>query len=145
MKDYLVSLGVVSILSAFAKMIMPEGGIKKFASLTIGFMVIATILSPVPIKVSDFYIEEESEEINLSVAEAKYKADVLLRHRENINSMIEEKMIHNSKAFAEVNDKGEVFSVTIHANGDESQAVHFIVTELKVPRERINIINETDK
>ena len=40
MREYIISLGSVMTLSALAQMLMPEGSIKKFASLAIGFMIV---------------------------------------------------------------------------------------------------------
>ena len=44
----MVSLGVVLMLISFSNMIIPDGGIKKYSSLAMGFMLICSALSFLP-------------------------------------------------------------------------------------------------
>lgn len=145
MREYIISLGSVMTLSALAQMLMPEGSIKKFASLAIGFMIVATVLSPIPFNVRNFNFKSESTEIDFSSAEATYRAEVIMRHRENLSEKINAQMVHGSKAFVETDNDGNITSVTIRMRGDESKAVLYITNELKVSRERIKIINEDNQ
>ncbi len=132
-------------LSALAQMLMPEGSIKKFASLAIGFMMVATVLSPIPFNIKDLNFKSEGTEIDFSSAEATYRAEVIMRHKENLNEKINAQMVHGSKAFVETDNDGNITSVTIRLRGDESKAVLYITKELKVPRERIKTVNEDNQ
>ncbi len=145
MKEYIISLGCVMTLSALAQMLMPEGSIKKFASLAIGFMIVATVLSPIPFNIKDLNFKSENTEIDFSSAEATYRAEVIMRHRENLNEKINAQMVHGSKAFVETDNDGNITSVTLRLSGDESKAVLYITNELKVPRERIKTVNEDNQ
>ena len=145
MRDYIISLGVVMTLSALAQMLMPEGSIKKFASLAIGFMIVATVLSPIPFNIKDLNFKSENTKLDFSSAEATYRAEVIMRHKENLNEKINAQMVHGSKAFVETDNDGNITSVTIRLRGDESKAVLYITNELKVSRERIKIINEDNQ
>lgn len=142
MREYIISLGGVMTLSALTQMLMPEGSIKKFASLATGFMIIAAILSPIPFNIKDINFKTENTELDFSSAEATYRAEVIMRHRENLGEKINEQMVNGSKAFVETDNDGNITSVTIRLSGDESKAVFYITNELKVPRERIKLINE---
>jgi len=145
MREYIISLGCVMTISALAQMLMPEGSIKKFASLAMGFMIVATVLSPISFNIKDLTFKSESTEIDFSSAEATYRAEVIMRHKENLNEKINAQMVHGSKAFVETDNDGNITSVTIRARGDESKAVLYITNELKVSRERIKIINEDNQ
>ena len=143
MREYIVSIGAVMTLASFSQMILPDGSIKKFVSLALGFMIILAVVSPGNIEFPEFrfeegtfYYEENSEEMAL------YKAEVLKKHRENLKEIIEKKFKHGSKAFVEVDADGEIIGVTLNCKGDESSAVAFIVNELKLERERIKIVYE---
>lgn len=142
MREYIISLGGVMTLSALTQMLMPEGSIKKFASLATGFMIIAAILSPIPFNIKDINFKTENTELDFASAEATYRAEVITRHRENLGEKINEQMVNGSKAFVETDNDGNITSVTIRLSGDESKAVFYITNELKVPRERIKLINE---
>ena len=141
MKEYMTSLGTVLMLIAISNMLIPEGSIKKYTSLAMGFMLISTALSFLP-SVHDFSFKGTTFEISdaqIATAEAQYRGEVIKRHRENIEKEIEKKLRHEGKAYAEVSPEGEVVSVTLAINGDESRAVEYIVSELGVERERITI------
>lgn len=142
MKEYMLNLGSVMMLMALSKLILPEGGIKKFATLAMGFMLITAALAPLPSSFDEISFDSESFEINdadIEKSEAQYRAQVLKTHRENLERMIEENIIHGSKVSVEVTQNGEIISVTLVLKGDESRAVNYIVNTLGVPRERIKI------
>lgn len=142
MKEYMLNLGSVMMLMALSRLILPEGGIKKFATLAMGFMLITAALAPLPSSFDEISFDSESFEINeadIEKSEAQYRAQVLKTHRENLERMIEENIVHGSKVSVEVTQNGEIISVTLVLKGDESRAVNYIVNTLGVPRERIKI------
>ena len=145
MRDYIISLGVVMTLGSLMQLLMPEGSVKRFASLSIGFMIMSAVFSPIPFNVENLNFKTDGTELDFSSAEATYRAEVIVRHKENLNEKINAQMIHNSKAFVQTDNDGNITSVTIHVRGDESKAVLYIINELKVPRERIKIINEDNQ
>lgn len=142
MRDYMMNLGVIMMLIALANILLPEGGLKKFASLAMGFMLITAALSLIPSKLGEISFSAESFEISqedMANAQAQYKAEVLKQHRKNLEKKIEDNMRHDSKAFVELKGDGEIVSVTLRLRGDESRAIMYIVDTLKVPRERIKL------
>ena len=147
MRDYMIALGTVMLLTALSKMLLPEGDIKKFATFAMGFMLICAVVTPIPNLMKEVKLDTESfsyDEEDINKAEATFRAQVIKKHRENLNSLIEEKMVHGSKAYVETSENGEIISVTLRLRGDESAAVNYIVSELLVPRERIKLIYENN-
>lgn len=143
MKEYMLNLGSVMMLMALSRLILPEGGIRKFATLAMGFMLITAALSPLPSDFDDISFTPESFEISeseLEKSEAQYRAQVIKTHRENLKKLIEENMSHGGSASVEVTEDGEIISVTLRVKGDESSTVNYIVNTLAVPRERIKLI-----
>lgn len=147
MREYMTALGSVLIITAFAKMLVPEGSIKKYVSLATGFMIISTALSILPGKLGDISFSEDSFSFNddeITKIEARYKAEVIKEHRKNLSEKIEAQMKHGSKAYAEVSPDGQILSVTLVLKGDESKALQYVVEELGVERERIKIKYDKD-
>lgn len=140
MREYMTNLGTVLMITSLSSLILPEGGIKKFAALAMGFLLISAALSFLPLGGGEFSFSASSFEINeeeLALSEAKYKAQVLKEHRKNLEQIIDKEMKHGSKSYVEVSPEGEILSVTIKLKGDESAAVAYVTKTLKVPRERI--------
>ena len=142
MKDYMTSLGVVLMLIALSNMLVPEGSIKKYASLAMGFMLITSAISFIPTGSEAPIFTEDSFSISeeeVASAQAHYRAEVLKRHRENLEKTIEEKLKYGGRAYVEVSPDGEVISVALTVFGDESRAVAYIVENLGIGRERISL------
>lgn len=147
MRDYMTNLGTVMILITVFKMLLPEGNVKKFASFAMGFMLICTVISPLPnlarsVEKNMGNIGFDEEKIKND--EALYRAEVLKKHRENLNALIEKETVHGSKAYTEVSEDGEITSVTLRLKGDESRAVYYITETLGVKRERIKLIYDNN-
>ena len=142
MKEYMTSLGTVLMMTALSSMLVPEGNIKKFVSMAMGFILISAALSFIPSGKEDFKFSFDSFELNQSDfarAESAYRAEIIKEHRKNLESKIESYMKHGSKAYVEVTESGEITRVTLTLRGDESRAVRFITEELGVNRERIKL------
>ena len=145
MREYMTSLGCVLMITAFSKMLLPEGGIKKYMSLALGFILISTALTLFPGKIGEISFPADSfrvDEDEITKMEADYRAKVITEHRNNLQKKIEEQMQHGSKAFVEVSPEGEIISVTLRIKGDESKAISYIVENLGIERERIKIKND---
>jgi len=142
MREYMLSLGTVLMLTAFANMLVPEGNIKKYVSLATGFMIIITAISILPGGIDEFTFQESSfgmSDEEIAKIEAEYTAEVILKHRKNLEQKIEEHMSESGKAYVEVTEKGEITKVTLRSSQDESRAVMYIVENLGVKRERIKL------
>lgn len=142
MKEYMTSLGTVLMLIAFANMLVPEGSIKKYVSLAMGFMLITAALSLFPGSIGEISFSAESFEISeedMAAAQAEYRAKIIKEHRSNLKEKIQQQMKYGSKAYVEVSENGEIISVTLLLKGDESAAVSYIIESLGVPRERIKL------
>ena len=147
MKEYMIGLGSVIMMISFAEILMPEGSVRSFASLAMGFMVITAVVMPLGNIGENFSFSAESfslDEESLENAQAEYRAEVLKEHRESITRKITEKIKYGSAVFVEVSPDGEITRVTITLRGDESAAVEYIVNTLGVPRERIKTVYENN-
>ena len=144
MREYIISVGSVMTLVSFALLLIPEGGVKKFASLAAGFMIISAILEPNFGETDISKLNVKSYEIDVSKEEALYKAEGIKRHQENLKKTIEKEMKHNSEAYVETDSDGNITKVSLRCGGDESHAVLYIVETLGVPRERIFISYENN-
>ena len=146
MRDYMVTLGTIMMMIAFSNILLPDGSIKKFASLATGFMLICAVVSPLPSLVKEMSLPEsfEIKEEDIEKTQAQYRARVLKEHKENLENKISEKLKHGSRVSVEVSSQGEILSVSIILKGDESSAVAYIVQELNVERERIKLKYENN-
>lgn len=141
MREYIISVGSVMTLISFALMLIPEGGIKKFASLAAGFMIISAIIETDVGKINFTGINIEKTEVDYSEKEALYKAEVIKKHRENLNAAIEKEM-KSGKSFVETDNDGNITRVTLRCKEDESGALRYITQTLCVPRERVRVVYE---
>ena len=143
MKEYIISVGTVMMLIAFSRMILPEGGLKRFATMATGFMIICAVLLPLkggkPFDFSGITIENAAP-FNAS-DDALYRAEVLRRHRENLQKNIESRM-KGGTAYVEVDNDGNLTQVTLRSKKDESEAVFYITSQLGLTRERIVVTDE---
>ena len=140
MREYMKNLGTIMMMIALSNMLIPEGEIKKFASLATGFMLITAAVAVVPKDVSEFSFSSPAytfDEKRMEEAEERYREQVMENHRENIRGLIEEKFVHQSRAEVETDREGNIEKITLYLRGDESRAISYIVNELRFPRERI--------
>ena len=145
MREYMITLGSVLMMVSISGILMPEGGIKKFASLAMGFMVITVAVAPIGGRLFEFETESFGiNEENMKEAEKQYEQRVLTEHRKNLAGKIQEHIKHGSEVSVEVTSDGQLQSVTITLQGDESAAVAYIVETLKLPRERIKLNYENN-
>lgn len=142
MKEYMTTLGVILMLISFSNMLIPEGSIKKYTSLAMGFILICSALSFIPADKNDAFFDIEpftfSEE-EIEENEALYRAEVIKKHRENLENAVKAKLKNGGRVYVEVNPQGEVSSVTLWIRGDESSAVSYIIENFGVTREEIKL------
>lgn len=143
MREYMTNIGAITMIIALANMIIPDGGMKKFASLAMGFMLITAALSFIPGSMADFSLSSQSFSISdedIEALQAEYRADVLKQHRENMEKIIGEKLKNGGSVHVETSPDGDITRVTLRVRGDESEAVLYITQTLGTPRERIKLI-----
>ncbi len=141
MREYIISVGSVMTLISFALMLVPEGGIKKFASMAAGFMIISSILELPKGEINFTGINIDKIEADYSEQEALYTAEVIKRHKENLKAAIEKEM-KSGKSFVETDNDGNITRVTLRCTEDESAALRYVTETLGVPRERVKVIYE---
>ncbi len=147
MREYIITLGSVMMMVSVSGILIPDGGIKKIASLAMGFMIITVAVFPLgkdgeifKFTPDDFGIREE----NLKEAESLYEKNVLAEHEKNLEEMIKVHIKHNSGVEVSVMSNGDVEGIKLYLKGDESIAVNYIVNTLNIPRERIKLAYENN-
>ena len=111
----MVSVISLAFLCIVSDMLMPEGTMKKYMSLTFGFMMICALIMPLtqiidsePFEFSfDSYMS--SEEIN-----AKSDAYILKLHEENIKDYIVDIFGAETEVFTQLYSDGSIKSVIIY-------------------------------
>lgn len=147
MREYVTTLGSVMMMVSIAGILIPGGGIKKIASLAMGFMVITVAVHPLEKGRKIFEFDTDNFEIldtSLTDAETLYEENVLSQHEKNLEDMIAAHLKYKSTVDVTVNETGEIDSVTLNLKGDESRAVSYIVETLRFPRERIKLVYENN-
>lgn len=133
------------MLISFSQLLLPDGGLKKFASLAAGFMIISAVISPLGSVPADTLENFTIPSENSSAAnDALYRAEVIRRHRENLAGIIKKKLRHKSRAYVDTDNDGNITKITLYCGGDESECVAYIIRELGVPRERIVTVYENN-
>jgi len=141
MREYIISLGSVMLLTSFMQLLLPDGSIKRFASLAAGFMMISAVIMPFK---PDFEIplSFDIENAYSSENEAIYRAEILKAHEKNIRELIKKKLKHGGEVYVETDNDANIVSVTLKCRGDESEAVMYITESLGVKRERIKVYDD---
>ncbi len=147
MREYMIALGSVMMMVSISGILIPEGGIKKFASLAMGFMIITVAVFPLGKGEEIFKFSPESfgvHEKKIKEAQSLYEKNVLEKHKQNLEEMIKVHIKHGSGVEVSVTSEGEVENITLTLKGDESRGVNYIVNTLNIPRERIKTVYENN-
>ncbi len=145
MGDYIIYAGTVMTVASLLNILLPHGSVKNTAATAIGFVVISALLAPLGKGVPRLEIKLPTESsATVRSAEKAYRAQVIGEHKKNLAEIIEKKLKHGGRAFVDTDENGTVTAVTLYIHGDESGATAYIVTQMGVPRERIEIIYENN-
>ena len=119
-KDFIINVISLAFFCVISDMLMPEGTMKKYLSLTFGFMMICTLAMPLTriINAEPFEFSFDSsmsnEEIN-----AKSDAYILKLHEENIRAYITEIYGNDTEAFVDLYSDGSIKSVAVHTPNND--------------------------
>lgn len=127
-KEFITSVVSLSFLAVVSDMLMPEGTMKKYLSLTFGFMMMCALIAPIT-KTSEIELFEFSfdSEITNDEIQAKSDAYILKLHEENIRKYIVETFGEGTEAFVQLYADGRVKGVTIYT---QNQDLH-LLNEMK--------------
>ncbi len=119
LKEFMVSVISLSFLALVSDMLMPEGTMKKYLSLSFGFMMMCTLIIPVTgiVNSEPFEFSFDSE-ITSEEIQAKSDAYVLKLHEENIRSYIVEAFGEGTQVFIELYSDGRVKQVVIYSENN---------------------------
>lgn len=141
MAEYIRTLGAAVILAALTDMLVPEGSLRGCCRLACGFVVISAALSPF-LSGADLTLPSYTA-ADTEAAEAEARARVLLRHKANLEEIIEAEF-PGCEASVEVDGDGGVRSVTVQNAADEEAVRAYAERELGLERSEIKI-NEAEQ
>ncbi|MBQ7976943.1 MAG: stage III sporulation protein AF [Clostridia bacterium] len=129
-KNLILSLIGTVFLCTLSELIMPEGNMKKYFRLVIGFIVMCVLISPFgSIDQIDTYKFEFDGGMSESELKAGSEAYMMQLHKENIARRIKEIAGENCEAFVQVHSDGSVISITIRGENVSADAINKIKTE----------------
>lgn len=118
-KSFISGIVGVVFLAVACEMIMPEGCMKKYIRLAMGFVMISVMISPFikGAKLPEFEFEFDSAYTEEELT-AQSNAYILMYHRKNIEKRAREICGEGAKAYAEVNSDGSVKSIRIESENN---------------------------
>lgn len=122
LKDFIVSVLSVVFLGTVCEMIIPDGSLKKYFKLVIGFIMMSTLIYPVKnIKSAPEF--EFSFEYPMSEEEIRAESDayILKLHEETIQNRISEICGDDVKIFTEIFSDGTIKEITLRGNVSKSE------------------------
>lgn len=142
-KEFVISIISLAFLCTVSDMIMPEGSMKKYFKLAMGFMMMCVLISPVT-KIIDIAPFEFSFKQDMSNEEISAKSDayILKMHEENIREHILNIIGNNAEAFVEINSDGTVKNVVIRCSYVSEGTLKSLKSELGC--ENIKVISEDE-
>lgn len=117
-KEFLLTLVGVVFLSTACEMLIPNGSVKKYYQLAIGFVVMCVMVKPLTniIQFSDFEFTFDSE-MSEAQMQAESNAYILKLHEENIRKRIIEICGRDTDVFVELFTDGRVKSIRMRGEG----------------------------
>lgn len=114
-KTIIISIIGIVCVSTICDMIMPEGSIKKYYKLAMGFITMCVILSPIT-GIKDISQYEFSFDGGMSEEELRAESDamVLSMHKTTIINRVKEITGTKKEVFVEIYSDGRVKSISIY-------------------------------
>lgn len=130
-KEFAINIIALAFLGAVLEMITPNGTMRKYFKLVMGFMMMLALISPIK-KGADmgnfefsFDAETSEEEI-----QAKSNAYILKLHEDNIVNYIKSYLGQDTEVFVEIFSDGNVKSVSIQGKYVSEEKLATIKSEL---------------
>lgn len=116
-KELIISVIGIAFLSVACEMIMPEGKMKKYYKLVIGFILMCVLMQPLS-SITEFKEFEFSLGENITEEEllAESEAYILKFHEENIKNHVLDMCSDGTEVFVDLYSDGLVKSVVIRGN-----------------------------
>ncbi len=142
-KEFAVNVISLAFLGSIVEMISPEGTIKKYIKLIMGFMMIAILIAPFG-KNSHIPQFEFSLDYDITNEEIRAKSDAytLKLHEENIVNYVKSVLGENVEVFVEIYTDGNVKSVTVRGISVGEDVLNSLKNELGC--EKIEVISGDD-
>lgn len=129
-KDFIYTIIGVAFLSVVCEMILPQGRMKQYFKLVMGFIMLCVLLKPA-LNITDYPEVDFSFDNTITEAElqAESRAYILRIHEENIRKKVMEVCGDDTKVFIELFSDGNIKSVTLRGNVSEEK-IEYLRNEL---------------
>ena len=130
-KEFVTRVISLAFLCIVSEMIMPEGSMKKYLHLAVGFMMMCVLISPVTnlLNPESFEFSFDSEMTNEEII-AESEAYILKLHEENIREHVINIYGHECEVFVKVNSDGMVKEVIIRSDISDNLRINRLKEEL---------------
>lgn len=115
-KEFIISIVSMVFLCTVCEMLMPEGKLKKYFHLVVGFIMMCVLMKPFAkdiVSTEEFWIDFDTE-ITEEELRAESEAYILRLHEENLKNRIKEICGDETEVFIELYSDGQVKAITIH-------------------------------
>ncbi len=130
MKNMILLLIGTVFVCTLCEMIIPEGNMKKYFRLVLGFVVLCVVLKPVgEFKGEEIFSFEFEDSLTEEEMRAESEAYILQLHKENIAKRVREIIGVECKVFVNVSSAGEVVSINIVSGGVTEDVLYKIKKE----------------
>lgn len=113
-KSILLILIETVFVCTLCEMIIPDGSLKKYFRLVIGFIIICTLLKPLA-NLKNVNIDEIKIDVGMTEEEMRHESEayILRLHKENIEKRIKEIIGGDTEVFLRIGSDGSVLSITL--------------------------------
>lgn len=130
-KNLILTLIGTVFICTISGMILPEGNMKKYFRLAIGFIIMCVLLSPFgQIDKIDTYKFEFDGGMSENELRAGSEAYMIQLHKENIIRRIKEIAGEKCDVFVQIHSDGNVASITITGDNVSQNTINAIKTEI---------------
>lgn len=138
LKEYLLSISVVSVLTVISQLLLPEGKLKKTSQIIFNFMIILCIINPIISNKLNLDLTFSREELQIKIDDS---AVYLIREQEALNLEKNCQALLNSKGIEGVTVK---IKPTNSTEGFSIEKVTLNFDDLRISEEseHINIISK---
>lgn len=137
-KEYLLSIAVVSVLTVISQLLLPEGKLKKTSQVIFNFIIILCIINPIISNKLNLDLTFSAEEREMKIDDS---AVYLIREQETLNlekncqALLNSEGIEGVKVKIQPSNLTEVFSI-------EKVTLNFDNLRISEESEHINIISK---
>lgn len=119
-----------TFVCTICEMIIPDGSMKKYFRLVMGFVIMCVLVKPLAnLKNTEIGKIEFDFAMSEEEMRAESEAYILRLHKDNIEKRVKEITNENCSVFADIDTEGYVLSVTVKGDGITQSMISLIKNE----------------